>query len=184
MLFSTNGFFPVIISYGKWKDFIGEDRVDETPDVIDSYSNTIQLSNSGLLEPQARNQYMITAAKMGYDCIIILDTDETIEFPLGIEFFKRQLERLIIKHPTAMGFSVTFDSKRTGGVSFSPRIILNPAFTRYRDRHNQMYYLDNEVLGWNSCHLVGGIIITENKDFRDDNRELRMRERNLRNPIH
>jgi len=184
MLDSTNGIFPVIVSYGKWKDFKGEDRVDKTPDIIDSYSNTVQIHNSGLLEPQARNQCMITAGKMNCDVIIILDTDEVLEFPLGIEFFKRQLERMILKHPTALGFCVTFNSKETGGDSFTPRIILNPAFTRYRDRHNQMYFMDKEVLGWDSSKLVGGIIIKENKDFRTDKRELRMRERNLSNPVH
>jgi len=181
MLDSTNGIFPVIVSYGKWKDFKGENREDKTPDIIDSYSNTVFVNSRGLLEPQARNQYLITAGKMGADVIIILDSDEYLEFPLGLEFFKRQLERMIESHPDHLAFGVTFEYGKNG-TSFTPRIIMNPAFTRYRDRHNQMYFMNKEVLG--NCKIVAGIVIHEDKKFRNKDRELKMRERNLSNPIH
>ena len=181
MLDSTAGFFPVIVSYGKWKDFKGEDRNDLTPEIIDNFSNAVWVDSTGLLEPQARNQYMIMAGKFGCDCVIILDTDEYLEFPLGIEFFKRQLDRIAEKYPDDLSFCVTFeDSKK--GTSFTPRIIMNPMFTRYRDRHNQLYFLDKEVLG--NQRLVGGIVIHQNKNFRTKDREQRMRERNLANPVH
>ena len=184
MLDSTNGIFPTIISYGKWKDFEGEDRKDLTPEIIDTFSNTITVHSVGLLEPQARNEYLRTAGIMGSDVVIILDTDEYLEFPLGIEFFKRQLERMIKEHPDQLGFRVTFNSKRTGGVSFTPRVILNPMFVRYRDIHNQMYFMDKPVLSSYSEKLVGGIIIHESKENRNKDRELRMRTRNLKNPNH
>ena len=181
MLDSTTGFFPVIVSYGKWRDFIGEDRRDLTPEIIDSFSNTVWVDSTGLSEPQARNQYMVQAGKFGCDCIIILDTDEYLEFPLGIDFFKRQLERIADKNPDDLSFCVTWEDSKNG-TTFTPRIIMNPMFSRYRDRHNQIYFMDKEVLG--NQRLVGGIVIHQDKKFRSKNRELRMRERNLRNPIH
>lgn len=181
MLDSTAGLFPVIVCYGKWKDFEGEDRNDLTPQIIDNFSNAVWVDSTGLLEPQARNQYMIMAGKFGCDCIIILDTDEYLEFPLGVEFFKRQLDRIADENPDDLSFCVTFeDSKK--GTWFTPRIIMNPMFTRYRDRHNQLYFLDKEVLG--NQKLVGGIVIKQDKKFRSKDREQRMRKRNLANPIH
>ena len=181
MLDSTCGIFPVIVSYGKWKDFVGEDRTDKTPQIIDSYSNTIFLNSTGLLEPQARNRYMIQAGKFGCEVVIILDTDEYLQFPLGLSFFKRQLNRMIESNPNHLAFNVTFEDS-VNGTYFTPRIILNPTFSRYRDRHNQIYFLNQEVLG--NHKLVGGIVIHQNKNHRTKDREQRMRDRNLANPVH
>ena len=77
-----------------------------TPEIIDNFSNAVWVDSTGLLEPQARNQYMVQAGKFGCDCIIILDTDEYLEFPLGIEFFKRQLDRIADKNPNDLSFCV------------------------------------------------------------------------------
>lgn len=183
---SVSEFFPVIVISGKWSDMNHQQNrnIPEADELIDSYSNIIHIESLNHLEPFNRNLYMIQAGKMGCNTMLILDSDESAEFPLGVEFFDEQLSRLKEKHPNHLGFSVIHQSARHGGICFTPRVILNPAFTRYRDRHNQMYFMDREVLSWDSSKLVGGIILNETKDFRSDKRKLIMRERNLRNPLH
>ena len=182
---STTKFYPVFVVDGRWKDFKGDSiySTDGTIELAESYSNIILFQKGNNLEPQNRNEYMIQSGKWRCDAVIILDSDEILELPNGYKSFIQSLERIINRYPNEMGFRISFESKSSGGVSFPCRLILNPGFSRYRDVHNKIYFMDKEILS-SSKKLCPNIIINENKSFRSEQREKDMKERNYANPRH
>ncbi len=185
VLDSTEGIYPTFVIDKAWKGFGKGYSTDNTAFICNDYSNVVLIQPKGeLTEAQCRNEYMKASAHWNLDAMIILDTDEYLEFPLGIEYFYRQLSRMISAHPEQLAFRATYIDT-INGTSFSPRIILNPSITRYRDKHNQLFCMDKEVItNDKSIYLCGGIIITEDKCFRLPEREKWMKDRNQRDPTH
>lgn len=185
MLDSTLGIYPTFVIDKAFRNFGHGHSTDRTTRICDLYSNVVVFQPEGkLTEAQCRNQYMIASLKWNLDVLIVLDTDEYLEFPLGKEFFEQQLARVINQYPDQYAFRVTYED-HNNGTSFSPRIILNPAFTRYRDRHNQLYFADREVItNDKSIKLCAGIVIHEDKSLRTEEREKKMKEGNRADPFH
>ena len=181
---SLTDFYPVFVIDGRWKDFPGETKNsnDGTIDLAESYSNVITVLSGDKLEPFNRNLTCIHTGKFGCDVLFIVDSDETVDLPNGYNAFANSLERMIRMYPDDLGFSTWFDSTKNA-TGQSRRMMLNPMFVRYRDRHNKMYFLDKEVWAYTK-HMCPNVIIHENKTNRTKERELTMRTRNLANPKH
>lgn len=180
---SVKDWYPVIIVNGKWKDYRGKSgrSIPEVSELIQSYSNTIEVDYPNHLESQARNQYMIIAAKMDCEAVLIIDTDEYLEGDRGV--FLNNLQKTMLKEPDKLAFKITLNSERSGGDHWPPRLILNPMFCRYRDRHNSIFFNNNDVFR-NQGSVIRGLKLYEKKDFRTKQREETMKERNRANPRH
>ena len=187
---SLSDFFPVIYRDGRWNDFLpsltNHRSNDDSIELAESYSNVTVIEGIGL-EPKARNDYIIQFAKWGCDCIFWVDTDEYVELPLGYDFFIKGLEERITEQPEKLSFHLHFTNDNEGKEAYTStqrRMIVNPMFTRHRDRHNQLWYMDQEVLGHNTGKPIRGLILHQNKSHRTKEREIEMKRRNLANPRH
>ena len=183
---SLTDFYPVIVVNGKWKDIRGDNprSIPEATELIDSYSNTILINSPNELEPVNRNKYLIQGMKMGCDIMFIVDSDEWVVLTNGYDFFVRGIEDVFKKQPDCLSFYAHMYDKRFGGECLSRRGIRYPAFTRYRDRHNQLFFLDRDIYGHYCAKPPRGLIIYQDKSFRTKERELEMKRRNLANPKH
>ena len=183
---SLTDFYPVIIVNGKWKDIIGDNprSIPEAIELIDSYSNIILIDSPNQLEPVNRNKFIVQGMKMDCDMMFWIDSDEWIELPCGYDFFVKGMENVFKKQPDCLSFHLHFFDPRFGGESLQKRGIRYPAFMRHRDRHNQLWFLDKEVLGHYTAKPPRGLIVYQDKSFRTKEHELEMRRRNLANPKH
>jgi len=182
---SVDKFYPVIVIDGKWKDFPDNHptSIDGTLELAESYSNVVTILSPNGTEVDNRNLSCEYAGKYDCDVVIILDSDERLDLPNGLDNFYQSLERMIIQNPQDIGFKTAFESKKRGGVSFPCRIYLNPKHIRYRDKHNKIYY-KNKEMRYFSSKLCPNIIIHEDQTHRTEGRLQNMSRRNIVNPEH
>jgi hypothetical protein len=178
---SISDFYPVYVVDGKWSDLQmqGGRSIQEAIELITSYSNTTLIERPNRLEPQNRNEYL--RKSYGNEALMVLDTDEYVEYD---STFLDNLETFRNDNPQNLGCSVMFHSKPTGGYSVAPRVIFNPSMCRYRDQHNFIYFMNRQVLDRTSREYCAGLTIFEDKAYRTKFREEKLRERNLKNPLH
>jgi hypothetical protein len=167
--------FPVIIVSGKWNDIEGDNHfnIPEANKLIDSYPNVLHKGCYDQSEAYNRNQYLIDNQS---DFLFWVDTDEWIEMPLGKEFFLRGLIDLFKKDDYSSQVH-WYSHQPTGKINMGKqkRIIQYPGKLRHRDKHNQLYFGDKEVLRDGiKHHAPRGLIIHQDKTFRSKQRELDM----------
>jgi len=183
LLESCKEFEMVIIIDGKWSDF--DDGLDVfssndgTVELAKSYPNVILIESPNKKEFENRNLLMRTAGKLGCNVIIDIDSDEYIELPNGYNAFCQSLRRMTQENPHDLGFRVAVEAKRHGGVSFPGRISLNPTFIRFRKKHNEFYFLNQDIRK-NTHKLCPNIIIQENREYRTEKRDEVMQIRNYK----
>jgi hypothetical protein len=177
---SIESFFPVILIDGKWKDYPSEitTSIIEVDEIIDNYSNIIHIKSPNLTEAQNRNKYL----KFDMDYMIILDTDEYLEFPLGFEFFLRGLDDMFRNKSELCAFAHA-ESEQNGGYVRMPRIIKHPNILHYGIKHNELLIGKKNVLKY-PLNAPRGLIIHHDKTLRTENRKEKMINRNKNNPIH
>lgn len=164
LLESTKEFFGVICVVCRWEDFeYNNGKNDEMIKVIKSYKNTILIQADGLPQFMARNLYLQCAGVMGFDALLILDSDEVL----------KEMNWYIPKETNA--YNVKWND------IVLPRVIVNPKECRYKDRHNQVWYKGFELFGRDTGHIEG-IAIVSDKSFREPERERYQREYNLSHP--
>lgn len=177
---SVEDFYPIIIIDGKWRDYNAdsETSIDEAVDLINSKQNIIHIKSINGSEAENRSKYL----EYELDYLIILDTDEYLEFPLGVEFFERGLEEIFRDKEEKCAYIHT-ESEMNGGYCRFPRIIKNPNLMKYGNRHNQLLLNNTNVLK-NPLNAPRGVILHHDKTFRTDNRINKMKIRNKENPLH
>jgi len=182
---SLTSFYPVIIINGKWDDVKGDNprSVLEAIDLMESYSNVMWFDSPNQPEFINRNEYLIQATKMDCNYLIWVDTDEWVELPCGYEFLCNSIKKRFEKQPDCYTFLVHYFDKRMGGCCYKRRGIRYPTFTRHRNKHNELWFVDKEVLRY-PAKAPNGLIIHQDKIFRTHKREEKMKIRNESNPIH
>ena len=182
---SLTNFYPVIVINGKWGDIEGANprSISKAYELIDSYSNVIHLESPNNAEYVNRNKYIIQARKMDCDCLIWVDSDEWVELPLGYDFLCRGIRDVFRKQPDRHTFLVHFYDERFGGCCYKKRGIRHPASSLHRNKHNELWYHNNEILRY-PAKAPRGLIIHQDKKFRTQKREENMKDRNVSNPIH
>ena len=171
---SVESFFPVILIDGKWKDYPSDitTSIPEAQEVIENYSNVIYIKSPNKTEAENRNQYL----NYDLDYLIILDTDEFIQMPLGVDFFKRGLIDVFKGKQELCSYVHAF-SKKNGGYVRMQRIIKNPKLLHYSKKHNEILDGKTNVLRY-PLDAPRGLIIQHDKFFRDDDRIKKMKKRN------
>lgn len=165
LLETTLSFDYVICIVGKWKDFEYDNEKNiEMISVISSYPNTLIKQIDGIPQHQARNIYLYMAEKLGCDYLIILDSDEYLSG--GV--FNVPKEQNI------------YNMKWNNTVL--PRLIVKPKGMEYKDRHNQIWCDEKEMIGRNLGECIEGIEIISDKSLREKEREDYQREYNLSHP--
>ena len=179
---SLQSFYPVFVINGKWNDMSGNNprSTDKANDLIDSYSNIIHISSPNQPEFVNRNKYLELAMKYNLDYLMWVDSDEWIDMPLGKEFMVRG----ILDHNFDFASCVHYYSKRHGGSSKQKRLIKYPGFLRHRLKHNELFFVDKEVLANCQNKSPRGFTIYSDKNYRSVGREQNMKKRNMENPIH
>jgi len=177
---SLTDFYPVFVINGKWDDIEGENirSTDKTNELIDSYSNVIHIQSPNKPEAYNRNLYLQKSWK--YDYLFWVDSDEWVELTCGKEFFERGLRYNF--GPNDLCSFVHYYSDAHGGVSFQKRILQYPGFLRHKNKHNELYFKDIDVLK-NPIKAPRGLIIYSNKEFRNKDREWRMKKRIEGQPV-
>jgi len=182
---SLTNFYPVIIINGKWSDVKdGNPRsVPEAINLMENYSNVMWFDSPNQPESMNRNKYIIQGMKMDCDVMFWVDTDEWVELPLGYDFLCNGIKDIFKKQPDRYTFLVHYFDTTRGGCCYKRRGIRYPTFTRHRNRHNELWFLDKEVLRY-PAKAPRGLIIHQDKKFRTIKRENSMAIRNESNPIH
>ena len=175
---SLTDFYPVIVVNGKWSDVEGTNArgTQESQELIDSYSNTIRLDSHNKPEFYNRNLCLIQAGKMLCDYLIWVDSDEYIELPCGISWFKKNLKETFM-NPSDFCSRVWFDN------GTSRRIIKYPMFIRMRYKHNEWMFNGVDVRK-KQLPPIDGMLIHHDKTYRNEERRDKMLNRKVLNPIH
>jgi len=175
---SLTDFYPVIVVNGKWDDIEGINArsTPEAVELIDSYSNTIQISSPNKPEFYNRNLCLIQAGKMMCDYGIWVDSDEFVDLPCGKDWFVKNLVR-DFSNPNDFCARLYFDE------GISRRIIRYPMFVRMRNKHNEWFFNGKNVRK-DQLKPVDGMIIYHDKTYRSEDRLQKMLNRKKTNPIH
>jgi glycosyltransferase involved in cell wall biosynthesis len=184
---SLKDFEHVIVIDGKWFDFDPNNSVinstDGTIELAKSYPNTKVITTAGY-EYQNRQMYIDEAAKLGCKYLFWVDSDEYVKMDKGYDYFVEQLEKTFENNPDKFASLINFHDVRMGGNCWQIRLISHLSEMKHRDRHNQIWYRNMEVIGNHVKDAPDGIRIYQEKNFRTPEREELMRCRNLANPIH
>ena len=182
---SLTDFYPVIVVNGKWNDVEGKHprSIPEAYELINSYSNVIHIESPDKPGFVNRNKYLIQATKMECDCLIWVDSDEWIELPCGYDFLVNGIKDVYKREGNKYTFLVHFYDKRFGGCCFQKRGVKHPSFSRHKNRHNELWFLNNQILQY-PAKAPRGLIIHQDKSYRSLERENSMKKRNEDNLIH
>lgn len=182
MMNSVKNFQCVIIVNGRWNDYDSKllASITEVSEIIRKYPNAIEIKFPFKTEAESRNEYLITAGRLDYDALLIIDSDEYLVYD---DNFENNLLEAMRLQPDKESFKVTLNSQRSGGDHWPPRIILNPRFCRYSDKHNEIYHGTREILH-DSGNAVKGIKLFEDRIFRNLLSNEKMNRRNIDNPRH
>ena len=174
---SLTDFYPVIVVNGKWNDIEGTNPrgTAESHELVDSYSNTIQLESPNQPEFINRNKCLTQAGKMLCDYLIWVDTDEYIEIPCGKDWFAKNL--------TESFSSSDFCARVYFDEGTSRRIIRYPMFVRMNNKHNEWWFNGRDVRK-TQLKPIDGLIIYHDKRYRSDDTRTKMLNRKVLNPIH
>ena len=181
---SLTDFYPVIVVNGKWNDIKGDSprSIPEAIELIGSYSNVIYIESPNQPEFINRNKYLIQATKMGCDCLIWVDSDEYVELS-NYDNLVKEIKDVFTKEPDEYTFLVNFYDKRMGGACWQKRGVRYPAFSRHRNRHNELWFVNKQILK-HTAKPPPSLVIHQDKYYRSLEREYIMSKRNHENPIH
>lgn len=181
---SLTDFYPVIIVNGKWNDINGDNprSIPEAIELIGSYSNVIYIESPNQPEFINRNKYLIQATKMGCDYLIWIDSDEYVE-SVNYNNLVKEIDNIFTNEPDKYTFLINFYDKRMGGACWQKRGVRHPAFSRHRNRHNELWFVDKQILKY-PAKAPPSLVIHQDKYYRSLEREFIMNKRNHENPIH
>ena len=171
--------FDVIVVNGKWNDIPGYNptSTNEANRLIDSYENIKHIKSPNKMEYENRNIYLEECISLKSDFLFWVDTDEWVDMPLGRDFFERGLVD-VFKNDKKSCY-MHYYSDRHGGVSMQIRGVRYPFLVRHIDRHNEIFF-DNENILSNPTRAPRGLVIKSDKIYRTMDREDRMIKRNKR----
>lgn len=177
-------FYPVIVVNGKWNDVKGDSprSIPEAIELIGSYSNVIYIESPNQPEFINRNKYLIQATKMDCDYLIWVDSDEYIE-SVNYNNLVKEIDNIFTNEPDKYTFLINFYDKRMGGACWQKRGVRHPAFSRHRNRHNELWFVDKQILKY-PAKPPPSLVIHQDKYYRSLEREFIMNKRNHDNPIH
>jgi len=172
--------FRVILVDGKWYDMEGEQHtsIPEAYKLFKKYPNVEVIVSVNRHEWENRNLYLERCKDD--DVLIWVDTDEWVETPIPIlgEYMNNKLES--DKSPM---YAVSFKGKAHGAGTYRQnRLVAFPTKTRHRDRHNELWYKDNQIIK-GKLPIVDLILVHHDKSFRSEERETAMRIRNKLKPF-
>lgn len=133
------GFDGAIVVHRQFDHFDLDDKDNffskETEAVVSKFKNVL-LDNSieRITQVEARNQYMQLAGRLGYDWLMVIDSDEFVLPGADWKEFRRQLEYVQSLKLDDQIFDIEF----YGSISDSgmrPRLFLDPSSIRYWIRH-------------------------------------------------
>jgi Glycosyl transferase family 2 len=131
------GLDGAIIIHRRYDHFSLQDptSLPETKRVARKYANVfVHHSDEPITQVQARNLYMEFAGQLGYDWLLVIDSDEFVMPNADWKEFRRQLEYVISLKLEHQIFDVEFE----GSISERgprPRLFLRPGTIRYHVKH-------------------------------------------------
>jgi hypothetical protein len=164
---------------GKWYD-IKDDQFTSIPeayDIFKEYPNVEVITAVNRHEWQNRNLYLERCAKD--DFLIWIDTDEWLE--VTNSSYESDLFAAHMSNIPMM--SIPFEGKAHGAGTYQQnRIVIFPAKTMHRDRHNELWYNGTQIIQ-GKLPRIHGLLVHHDKSYRSEEREKAMFIRNRLRPF-
>lgn len=144
--------------------------IREAYDIFKEYPNVEVISSVSRHEWENRNLYLERCSKD--DILIWLDTDE---------WLVQSQDLTCDDMGDSPCFLVRFHDKRMGGFCYQRRGFRYPSETRHTDRHNQLWYHNQEIMA-SPGPAPDTFVIYQDKNFRSVERECMMKVRGKLRP--
>jgi hypothetical protein len=131
------GFDGAIIIHSRYEHFDLEDprSLEDTQRVASKYHNVLVHNvEEPITQVDARSLYMEKAGELGYDWLMVIDSDEYVLQNADWGKFRSQLEYVLSLNPPHQIFDIDFD----GSIIYRgarPRLFLDPGTVRYWVKH-------------------------------------------------
>lgn len=172
----TGGFDQAIIIHGRFSNFDlkDEDALEQTKAIITRFPKDtiklIALHGGALSETDSRNLYMKTAAELGYDWLLVIDSDEYLAHKLtDFKEFRRQLQYVMNLGLSHQIFDVQLDGNIPAYHGPQPRLFYRPGTIKYWGRH-YWWVLEESMKLYkgqsDAARVIGGIHLLHDHTIR------------------
>lgn len=170
----TGGFDGAIVIHRKFDHFEIEnkgqiDYLKETLAVAKKYPNVyVDHSEERITQIEARNLYMQKAGELGYDWLMVIDSDEYVLPNAGWKKFRTQLEYVQSLNLDDQIFEIQFAGS-LGETGPRPRLFLRPAGVFYWIKHYWFVISKKQMLCKgvsDSYRVIEGIYVRHGKIIR------------------
>lgn len=174
----------IILNDGAWKDFqSGGLSTDGSREYIKQFPQIFLLDNPDLMPNEKQTIHLKEAARLGCDCVILIDDDEYVT-DFDRAKFEKNLSQLR-RSEQAVYWCDFYEKHDKNYVLFQyPRIVVEPEKCEYKDRHNQIWAYGKEQIHKKKGLIIQGITLRHDKLTRTDEREAYNKNWNLTHPRH